>query len=145
MSVDPLLRCGSYRGGHEVHVIQARLAWEAPPLGSGLATVDADGWISIVLDADGSAVGAVGDEPVRRWTHDPRRLAQLLGPVSGRVALREHGVLAVARAGGTALVNITDEPSPCPPPDEDTSGWTPADHVARRGGFLIVVPGPRSS
>lgn len=135
MRVDPPLRCTSYRGGHEVHVIQARLSWEAPPVGRGTATVEPDGWVTIVLDDDPAAA-----PPVRRWTHDPHRLAQLLTPISGRVTLRTKGVLAVAVAGGSALVSVTDDPSPCPVADEDTSGWTPVDHVDRRGGFLIAGP-----
>lgn len=128
--MDPPQRCGSYRGGHEIHYIQARLSWEAPPIGRGVATVEPDGWITIVLDDESAAA------PLRRWTHDPRRLAQLLGPVSGRVTLREQGVLAVASGDdGIPLVCVTGEPSSCPAPDESTAAGrsksSPSGVVAR--------------
>ena len=70
-SPDPLappLRCGLYRAGHEVHIVQAIRAGNDDEVQPGTASVDAAGWISITLDS-----GSV----MRRWTHDPGRLADL--------------------------------------------------------------------
>ncbi|MGQ0831180.1 MAG: hypothetical protein ACT4OV_05830 [Microthrixaceae bacterium] len=131
-SIDPPLRCGSYRRGHEAHWVQAKVSNEAGHFRHGTATVDADGWITIVLN-DGTHL--------RKWTHDPTRLAQLLDASGREVAVRHHGVLAVP-AGGTYIVSVADEPTPCPSPEEDTSGWSLTEILERRGGFMISPNDP---
>ena len=121
------LECGSYLVGHEVHWIQARLSDE-PPAAERAARVDANGWVTVQLDAgDGRRV----------WTHDPVRLAALLARTAGRAVLRSHSVLAVPSPNGHSCVSVAHEPSPCPDPDEDLSGLSLVELVDRRGGFIM--------
>ena len=63
--------CALYTPGHQVHFIQARLAWEADPANyrnATLVSVEDDGWITVQLDG----------EALRFWTHDPARVSQAL-------------------------------------------------------------------
>lgn len=128
--VEPPVRCGSYTPGHEIHVIQARLSWESPPIALGTATVEPDGWVAITLDSG---------EELRRWIHEPVCLAQHLELTKGRVELRVHRVLAVESRSGHRLFCLAEEPTPCPSPDEDTSAWSPAELVLKRGGSLTQI------
>ena len=122
---DPL-RCGSYHLGHETHWIQAKLAIREPSRGTGTARVEADGWITVDLNSGQS---------VRRWTHDPARLAQQLAAASHRIELRAKGVLGVPSAQGLYIISVAEEPSPCPNADEVTGNLSPVELLQQRGGF----------
>jgi hypothetical protein len=121
------LDCGSYHPGHDVHWIQAKLSYERPAA-AGVAQMEADGWVTVHLDAGDSR---------RVWTHDPVRLAALLARTEGRAELRAPGVLAVPSGNGYHCVSVASEPSPCPDPDEDVSGLPLDELVRQRGGFSI--------
>lgn len=62
------VRCGSYRTGHAVHHIAARMFAEDEARGATTA--------GLVLGVeDGFVVVAAGDRRLRLWSHDPDRVA----------------------------------------------------------------------
>ena len=143
----PRARCGSFRAGHDVHHIQARLAAEQPPSAVEVVIGD-DGWIDLRTPS--------GRE--RRWTHDPAFLRGLLVRRGGTCELRDAGVLAfpAVQADGTrasTLVSVATEPSDCPAPAPDTVGDERGgltaedllDQLTRRGGFLVAGDAIRPS
>lgn len=118
--------CGAYTPGHEIHYIQANRAARDAAV-SGTATVDADGWITIVTEGETS----------RKWHHDPARLARLLEANDGRVLVRTHGVLAIASTVDSEhFICIGSEPTPCP--TDDGSHLDLHERAIERGGFLIA-------
>jgi len=130
-SPDPLpppLRCGLYRAGHEVHFVQAIRAGNDDEAWPGTASVDAGGWISITLDS-----GSV----MRRWTHDPGRLADLLGDFGGRVLLRTKSILSIPLGHGAHYVSVGEDPTPCPLANEDLSNLSWDQLLTRRGGVTV--------
>ena len=128
----PPLRCGLYRAGHEVHFVQAIRAGNDDEVWPGTASVDATGWISITLDT-----GSV----MRRWTHNPGRLADLLGDCGGRVLLRTKSILSIPSGHGAYCVSVAEGPTPCPPANEDLSDLSWDQLLARRGGATVRLSG----
>ncbi len=128
------LQCGSYTAGHEAHFIQARLSREQPPIGRGTASVDPEGWITITLR---------GQDTVRWWTHDPARLDAQLAAAEGRVELRHASSLAVPTGTGHYIVSASDQPTPCPSPDDDVDSLSIVELVQQRGGFVLPSDDPR--
>lgn len=140
-------RCGSFRAGHDVHPIQARLAAEHPPSAVEVVVGD-DGWIDVRTPSGRQ----------RRWTHDPAFLQDLIARRGRAGELREAGVLAfpAVQADGTrvaTLVSVSTEPSACPEPAPDTIGDEPGsvtpedllEQLTRRGGFLVAGDAIRPS
>lgn len=127
LSIEPL-RYGSYRPGHEVHFIRAKLSGQGVSR-AGTATVDQLGWITVdVHDGD----------RVRLWNHHPERLTALLLTTGGRVELRERSVLGVPKADGSYLVSVGTEQWPCPSDDDSLEGISLSEVIKRRGGFTIL-------
>lgn len=122
--------CGSYRGGHEVHWIQARKSAEAGPGRSAHVTaVDDDGTITF---ADGSTL----------WNHEPKRLRLILDRYGKAVLLGAYSVLRVPHPGGASCFCVTGEASPCPKERAATVGSVSdlVDQLAERGGFSLSGP-----
>src|SRR5579872_1480249 len=91
--------CALYTPGHQVHFIQARLAWETDPANyrnGTLVSVEDDGWITVEVDG----------EVLRFWTHDPARARECFEASAGRVGLPEHGVLHAPRTDGGGRYGI---------------------------------------
>ena len=128
-SLPPPLRCGLYRPGHDVHIVQALRSARDDEAWPGTASVDHGGWISITLDSGGVT---------RRWTHDPGRLAVLLGHFGGRVLLRAKSILSIPHDGGGAYYDsVGDDQTPCPPANEELSDLSWDQKLVRRGGVTI--------
>jgi len=122
--------CGSYRGGHEVHWIQARKSAEAGPGRSAHVTaVHDDGTITF---ADGSTL----------WNHEPKRLRLILDRYGKGVLLGAYSVLRVPHPGGASCFCVTGEASPCPKERAATVGSVSdlVDQLAERGGFSLSGP-----
>ena len=124
----PPLRCGLFRAGHEVHLVQAIRAGDDDEAWPGTALVDTAGWISISLDS-----GRVD----RRWTHDPVRLAHLLGKSGGQVLLRTKSILSIAHDDGAYFISAGAGPSPCPGAHEDLAHLSWGEVLAKRGGVTV--------
>lgn len=130
-SPDPLpppLRCGLYRAGHEVHFVQAIRAGNDDEAWPGTASVDAAGWISITLDS-----GRIE----RLWTHNPARLAYLLAESGGHVLLRTKSILSIPNGHGAHYFSVGEDPTPCPPANEDLSDLSWDQLLTRRGGVTV--------
>jgi hypothetical protein len=115
------VRCGSYRTGHDVHHIAARMFVEDEARGATTA--------GLVLGVeDGFVVLAVGDRRLRLWNHDPgrvaraarrcgrdarlsRRLSLLALPPAGRC--RPLFSVAFRRDGGDPPVTACAAPRAC--------------------------------
>lgn len=126
-SSEPRVACASYKVGHTPHPIQVRLSQEQP-WRPGTARRDGGGWVVIDLD-DG--------ERLRRWSHDERRLDEIVGSDHGRVVLRPKGVL-VDSSGSGRVASVSHEASPC---TEASQNFDPATEIVERGGFLFEVTG----
>jgi hypothetical protein len=120
-------RCGSYRLGHEVHFIQARLSWESGPgTPRTIKSVTDDGTISFT---DGTHL----------WHHDPARLRALLRRLGNNVLIGSHGVLKVPRPDGSGeyFFSVAEQPDPCrAETSEVRPGETIVDELIRRGGVM---------
>jgi hypothetical protein len=79
----PAKYCGSFRRGHDVHFIQARLTWEL--------RCDEPHVVRRVTD-DGTITFADG---TRVWNHDPQRLRLVLARHGNEVLVGAYGVLQV--------------------------------------------------
>lgn len=149
----PRVACESYRLGHRVHYIQARLSREETWEDGRILAVSDDGWIDIETPIDLQ----------HRWTHDPVRLRALVGIEGPACEVRTKGVLGFPsrfrdRLGGglgqrVHVVSVAEEPSPCRPPSPqhaDDAPFTAGDLLAQleiRGGFVVPArrlrTGPR--
>ena len=128
-------RCAYYTPGHNVHFIQARLAWENPT-----AYVPGE-----VLDiVDDVVVVATEHGDVRRFrNHDLDRFAWIVRDFGPGVTICDKGVLRIdARDGGGFTFCVLDDAGaplgPCldpdvvPPPPSDRSPESLARYLVER-------------
>ena len=125
----PARSCGSYRVGHGMHFIQARLSREdGPGRRRAIDAVADDGTITF---ADGTTL----------WNHDPERLRVILGRYGAEVLVGSHGVLRVPNGDGAYCFSVTDEPDPCRPETGGTrANESFLDELLRRGGVVRSLP-----
>jgi hypothetical protein len=122
----PLPRdCGHFTGGHDVHFIQARRSWEAPPVTrTTIETIDDDGTIHL---ADGTTC----------WNHDPERLRWCVEHIGQEVTVRQCSILAIEHGDGAALFSVRPDYQPC---DTTYPGPLPGESIIeeliRRGGGI---------
>jgi hypothetical protein len=124
--------CGLYTPGHQVHWIQAKLAWEGDPseyLEGALLEVDDDGWIT--LQVDGKAL--------RFWNHDPARARECFEASEGRVGLPGNSVLHAPHEDGRYCICIsTNGPTPClPAPPSTPDPLELVEQMRTHGGFSV--------
>ena len=117
--------CGHFAHGHDVHFIQARKSWEAPPITrTTIEAIDDDGTIHL---ADGTTC----------WNHDPQRLAWFVEHLGPAVAVRQFNILAIADEDGNALFSVRADFEPCDTTyPEPLTGETISEELTRRGGAL---------
>jgi hypothetical protein len=131
--VPPARSCGSYRLGHDVHFIQARLSTED---GGGVART-----IASVAD-DGTVTFTDG---TRLWNHDPARLRMIVDRYGVEVLVGSRGLLRVPNGDGAHCFSVTDEPDPCrPETGESRPGESLFDELRRRGGVMRRVRSVRA-
>jgi hypothetical protein len=122
----PTRHCGSYRPGHQVHVIQARTSAEA---GAGAPAI-----VTSIAD-DGTITFADG---TTRWNHEPARLREAVERHGARVLVGAHGVLRVPHRSGAHLFSLGDTATPCPGSAEAPSSLHElVRQVAERGGAML--------
>jgi hypothetical protein len=127
-------RCALYTPGHNVHFIQARLAWENPA-----AYVRGE-----VLAIDDAIVVATEHGDVRRFrNHDLHRFARIVDDVGLGVTLCDRGVLRIDRhpSGGFMFCIAPDAgqslapclgPDAVPPPPSNLSPEALAKYLLER-------------
>jgi hypothetical protein len=93
--------CGTYRPGHDVHHIQARLSLKE---GLGLSRIVAS------VDDDGTLIFTNGTSA---WHHDPKRLRALLAQHGRGVWVGAKDLLRIPYPGGAYCISIADEAAPC--------------------------------
>ena len=124
-------RCNAFRSGHKLHWIPGmKSAKDANPATrprrATVTAVDADGWITLLLDG----------ETRRVWTHDPIEVFDRFTP--GRplpctVSLH-WGVLGFPEARSTRVISVAEERTPCLT-DEPTGDL--AEDLDRFGGISV--------
>jgi len=101
--------CGLYRPGHQVHMIQARLARQGRRIPGHVTGIDGSGWITVET--------ALGTE--RFWHHDAPRAQEVLEEAGGDVEVSEKGALLAHTAGGTYFLCVSKvEATPCVSPQQ---------------------------
>lgn len=116
----PTLDCDHFVPGHVVHWVQAlRVAKPIATVTARFDGFDPDGGGRLMLTfPDGHTE--------RRWNHDARKVANLLGGEGRSCCLKTTGLLIVGVAGGPALC-LSDEPNRLPhcPPRTPLPPFTP--------------------
>ena len=117
-------RCAYYTPGHNVHFIQARLAWDDPAAYVRGEVLDIGDEVVVVTTEEGD---------VRSYrNHDLRRLARVVHDVGSGVTICAKGILRVdVRGGGGFMFCVAPDngvpleacrdPDTRPPPPEDLS------------------------
>lgn len=124
--------CALYTPGHQVHIIQAKLARDEPDgyhTGT-VVSVEDDGWITVEL----------GGETSRFWSHDPAWARHCFDESSGHVGLPGWSLLHARSAnGGRYCICVsTDGPTPCAPPSTaDSSPTGLFEQAMTHGGFTV--------
>ena len=137
-------RCALYTPGHNVHFIQARLAWENPE-----AYVPAE----FQTIADDVIVVRAENGDVRKFrNHDLKRFGRIIHDFGPHVTLCDRGVLRIAQGGGDAYMfcvepDVGEPLAPCvdpddvPPPPADRSSQALAEYLIERlfgeGGGMV--------
>jgi hypothetical protein len=125
--IPPVRRCGSYRRGHDVHFIQARLTWE----------LSRDEHCTVRNVADDGTITFTSGATV--WNHDPERLRTILAQHGSGVLMSSYGVLRVPHDGGGYCFSVSSDPDPCRP---ETAEHRPCeslvDELLRRGGSFAA-------
>ncbi len=123
-AIPPVLSCGSYTFGHDVHFIQAKLSLrDGVGFYQAVEKVGSDGTITF---ADGSSM----------WHHNPARLRAALALDGGMARLGTHGVLRVASAEGSSYCfSVSQALEPCRAETaEHDPGESLVEELLRRGG-----------
>jgi hypothetical protein len=130
----PPLRCGSYRTGHEVHVIQGLRGGNDTddlPEPATLLEIQDDG--TVIIDFGGRLV---------LWTHDPARLRAITEQFGSISYQPRWSLLWVGRDDhSSTVVSVCDRSEASPCPDRPAPAITDIEsllaHAVDRGGFLL--------